>query len=42
MKILTLNDKNTIPLVGFGTYKATESQGIASVKTAIEKRLSIN
>ncbi len=37
MNTLTLNDKNIIPIVGFGTYKTTESQGIASVKTAIEK-----
>ena len=35
MKELRLNDGNTIPIVGFGTYKATEQEGIASVRNAL-------
>lgn len=32
---LTLNDGNKIPLIGFGTYKATEKEGVESVKNAL-------
>ncbi|MCW3787808.1 aldo/keto reductase [Plebeiibacterium sediminum] len=35
MNTITLNDKNIIPILGFGTYKATETEGVKSVKTAI-------
>lgn len=35
MKDLILNDGNTIPIVGFGTYKATEQEGVDSVKHAL-------
>ncbi|WP_179351798.1 aldo/keto reductase [Winogradskyella vidalii] len=35
MRNLTLNDGNNIPIVGFGTYKATEQDGIDSVKHAL-------
>ena len=35
MKELHLNDGNTIPIVGFGTYKATEQEGIISVQNAL-------
>ena len=31
MKELILNDGNKIPIVGFGTYKSTEQEGIDSV-----------
>ncbi len=37
MNTIKLNDQNNIPVVGFGTYKATEEEGIASVKNAIDK-----
>lgn len=37
MKQIPLNDGNQIPLVGFGTYKCTEQEGIASVSTALSK-----
>lgn len=37
MKKVTLNDGNKIPLVGFGTYKCKEQDGIESVKSAISK-----
>lgn len=37
MKNLTLNDGNVIPHIGFGTYKATEEEGIAAVKLALQK-----
>ncbi|CDF77716.1 oxidoreductase of aldo/keto reductase family, subgroup 1 [Formosa agariphila KMM 3901] len=37
MKTITLNDGNTTPQLGFGTYKSTEQEGIAAVKTAIKK-----
>lgn len=36
IKELQLNDGNTIPMVGFGTYKCTEQEGIESVSCAIE------
>ncbi len=37
MTAITLNDGNKIPAIGFGTYEATEQEGIESVVTAIEK-----
>lgn len=37
MKYITLNDGLQLPAIGFGTYKATEEEGIASVKLALEK-----
>ena len=37
MKQIPVNDGNQIPLVGFGTYKCTEQEGIASVATALSK-----
>lgn len=37
MKTITLNDGNIIPQLGFGTYKSTAQEGIAAVKTAIQK-----
>ena len=36
MKYYQLNNGNKIPAIGFGTYKAQEGEGIASVKKAIE------
>lgn len=36
MKYYQLNNGNQIPAIGFGTYKAQEDEGIASVKKAIE------
>lgn len=36
MKELILNDGNKIPMVGFGTYKSLEEEGIESVNYAIE------
>ncbi|WP_236973987.1 aldo/keto reductase [Membranihabitans maritimus] len=36
MKDLLLNDNNTTPQIGFGTYKATEDEGIQSVKNALK------
>ncbi|MDT0690866.1 aldo/keto reductase [Salegentibacter sp. F188] len=41
MKKLTLNDGNKIPIVGFGTYKATGQEGIESVKSAISSGYSL-
>ena len=35
MKKLILNDGNEIPIVGFGTYKSTEQEGIEAVKYAL-------
>ncbi|MBF8151138.1 aldo/keto reductase [Winogradskyella sp. F6397] len=37
MKYLKLNDGNNMPLVGFGTFKATEQEGIDAVKHALLK-----
>ncbi len=37
MKTFTLNDGHTIPALGFGTYKATEAEGIAAIRFAAEK-----
>jgi len=36
MEYIKLNDGNIIPPIGFGTYKATEQEGIESVKQALE------
>lgn len=36
MKEIILNDGNKIPIVGFGTYKAAEQEGIKSVKIALQ------
>ncbi|MFW2376595.1 MAG: aldo/keto reductase [Cellulophaga baltica] len=36
MKEMVLNDGNKLPIVGFGTYKATEQEGIEAVKFALE------
>ncbi|WP_413513121.1 aldo/keto reductase [Myroides odoratus] len=36
MNELRLNDENTLPTVGFGTYKAEEQQGIDAVKLALQ------
>ncbi|HYQ57593.1 MAG TPA: aldo/keto reductase [Draconibacterium sp.] len=35
MKTIELNDGNKIPIVGFGTYKSTEEEGIEAVSYAI-------
>ncbi|EPR72056.1 oxidoreductase of aldo/keto reductase family, subgroup 1 [Winogradskyella psychrotolerans RS-3] len=35
MKNLILNDGHTIPIIGFGTFKAKEQEGIESVKHAL-------
>lgn len=35
MKELVLNDGNKLPMVGFGTYKSTEQEGIDAVVSAI-------
>ena len=37
MKHLLLNDGNRIPQLGFGTYKATEQEGIEALSYAISK-----
>lgn len=37
MQTLTLNDGNTIPLLGLGTYAATGDDGVATVQMALEK-----
>lgn len=37
MNNLILNDGNIIPVVGFGTYKSTEQEGIEAVRYAISK-----
>lgn len=36
MHYIELNDGNKIPSIGFGTYKATEQEGIESVKQALQ------
>lgn len=36
MKTIQLNDGNLIPSIGFGTYKADEAEGIASVISALK------
>ncbi|WP_179018457.1 aldo/keto reductase [Winogradskyella forsetii] len=35
MKTILLNDGNSMPIVGFGTYKATDQEGIDAVKHAL-------
>ncbi|QDO92650.1 aldo/keto reductase [Formosa sediminum] len=37
MKEITLIDGNNIPIIGFGTYKSTNQEGIQSVKEALAK-----
>ncbi len=37
MKQIQLNDGNSIPAIGFGTYEATEQEGIESVVNALDK-----
>lgn len=37
MKEIVLNDGNKIPIIGFGTYKSTEQEGIQSIKNALRK-----
>jgi len=41
MKELILNDGNKIPIVGFGTYKSTNQEGIESVISAISNGYSL-
>lgn len=41
MKKLSLNDGQKIPIVGFGTYKATDQEGIEAVSTAISSGYSL-
>lgn len=41
MKKLSLNDGTKIPIVGFGTYKCTEQEGIESVRSAISNGYSL-
>ena len=36
MKDIKLNDGHVISPIGFGTYKATEMEGIESVKRALQ------
>lgn len=36
-----LNDGNKIPVIGFGTYEATEKDGIESIKNAIREGYSL-
>ena len=37
METRILNDGQSIPSIGFGTYKATEEEAIAAIKFAVEK-----
>lgn len=41
MRKISLNDGNKIPVVGLGTYKSTEQEGIESVSAAISKGYSL-
>lgn len=41
MKKLNLNDGQKIPILGFGTYKATDQEGIEAVSTAISSGYSL-
>jgi diketogulonate reductase-like aldo/keto reductase len=41
MKELTLNDATKIPIIGFGTYKSLEQEGIDAVKIALSKGYSL-
>ncbi|ALJ06527.1 oxidoreductase [Pseudalgibacter alginicilyticus] len=36
MKEIVLNDGNKLPIIGFGTYKSTEQEGIQSIKNALK------
>lgn len=36
-KEIVLNDGNKIPIIGLGTYKSTEQEGIQSIKNALTK-----
>lgn len=36
MKEIVLNDGNKLPIIGFGTYKSTEVEGIESIKNALD------
>ncbi len=36
MKEIVLNDGNKIPIIGFGTYKSTEQEGIQSMRNALK------
>lgn len=36
MKQLSLNDGHQVPVLGFGTYKATEKEGVQAVKAALK------
>ncbi|MCB0635055.1 MAG: aldo/keto reductase, partial [Lewinella sp.] len=36
MHTVTLNDGHQMPILGFGTYQATHSEGVESVRYAIE------
>ena len=37
MKKLLLNDGNELPIIGFGTYKSNEQEGIEAVRFALQK-----
>nr|WP_321358509.1 aldo/keto reductase [uncultured Draconibacterium sp.] len=37
MKKLLLNDGNELPIIGFGTYKSNEQEGIEAVQFALQK-----
>ena len=41
MKKLNLNDGQKIPIVGFGTYKSTDQEGVEAVSTAISRGYSL-
>ncbi len=41
MKKIQLNDGNKIPAIGFGTYQATEKEGIEAIKNAIAEGYSL-
>tara|TARA_R110002051_G_scaffold67632_1_gene122182 strand:- start:217 stop:1059 length:843 start_codon:yes stop_codon:yes gene_type:complete len=41
MKTLLLNDNSKIPIIGFGTYKSKEQEGIESVVSAISNGYSL-
>ncbi len=41
IKELSLNDGHKIPIVGFGTYKSTDQEGIEAVASAISKGYSL-
>ncbi len=41
MRKISLNDGHKIPVVGLGTYKSTDQEGIESVAAAISKGYSL-